>query len=267
VPGFDDLLISLSEWLFGAIYVPPFQKLPAVLVIGCFAGIACMAAIVRMTLGSFSDATAERRAAIVTGFALAAAPLLFFAVSRIASPIFMPRYMAPSAIGIALLAAVGLDLGQFAKGRRALVACCAVLLLPLAAAAIARPHSLDVARIERIRSGRPLVCDWLQDFMIVRLTTPQPAAIEYPMDWQAALHGPASATGAYRIMENYQREGYLAGNAMDEPMVLAQPLFLVLDDTDTNWFSLTIEHNPRFVWRTVAQIDGTHRILEVHQAQ
>jgi hypothetical protein len=139
-----------------------------------------------------------------------------------------------------------------------------ILLLPLAGATCARPEFINVARIDEVAAGRPLVCDSVRDFTVVWRYSKASGSVEYPMDWEAALQGPPASTGAYHLLWNYRRDGYLTRNILDDSAVLSQPSFLVLDNNkDTNWFQLEIADNPKFAWKVLAQVDSRRRIIEV----
>jgi hypothetical protein len=151
------------------------------------------------------------------------------------------------------------------RGVTGIILSVAVLLLPIAGAALAHPDSLDVARVDQIAAGRTVVSDWAPDFMIMLRYSANPARQQFPLDWPAALEGPPAAVGAYHLMANYRRDGYLTANLLDVDQVLAQKSFLVLDTTSTNWFQVAIAKNPRFAWKVLAQIDKTRRLIEVDQ--
>jgi hypothetical protein len=226
-------------------------------------GVFCVAGLIAAALYGVRDPSPSRRLAYFLGFALVLAPVAFFAISYLVTPIWVARYMVPSALGIALLAAGWASRNRFAQGAGGVVLGGLILLLPLAGAFCAHPESVNIARIDEVAAGRPLVCDWVRDFTVVWRYSSTPAKVEYPMDWEAALQGPPASTGAYHLLWNYRRDGYLTGNILDEPEVLGQPSFLVLDSKDTNWFQLEIAANPKFAWKVLAQIDPDRRIIEV----
>jgi hypothetical protein len=91
-----------------------------------------------------------------------------------------------------------------------------------------------------------------------------PNLTEYPLDEAAASTVPGVDTDV-RLLKNYRREGYLAENLPDLAQILGQKSFLVLDNAGAPWFPVAIEHNPRFNWKTLAQIDATRRLIEVDQ--
>ncbi|MGA8107983.1 MAG: glycosyltransferase family 39 protein [Acidobacteriaceae bacterium] len=262
VPAFADLAIGFSFWLFGGIYYPLFHAFPLGLFAGWLGAILCVAIL---TGGALLRLRTEpsHRPALLLGLALLLAPLAFFVISRVLSPIYVARYMIPSALGIVLLAVSSAQSPRIL--RRAALWSCVLLTFPVAAALLAKPVSLPVARIDQLAAGQPLVCDWLDDFLAMTHTTAAPLAPQYPLDWQAALDGPPAAVGAYHLMENYRQAGYLTSGLRDLPAVLDLPSFVVLDSTQTNWFHLEIENNPEFSWRVLAQVDKEHRVIAVQR--
>jgi hypothetical protein len=264
MPTFADLAIALSGWLFGGIYFPLFRNVPLGLAAGWGCATVCVVVLVAAAvLRLKSSPSAASRAAIFMAFALLLAPFVFFAVSHLASPIYVARYMIPSAIGVAILAVLWMEQRPVSRANSGVVLASVLLLLPLAAAVLARPDFLDVARVDRLAAGRPVVCPWLQDFMIMNRYNADPSPPLYPLDRTAALGGPAGAIGGFNLMQNYGREGYLMPQLRDASAILSQDSFLVLDDTATNWFSLEIAGNPRFASKLVARIDDHRRLMEV----
>lgn len=263
-PTAAHILIAFSCWFFSGIYHPLLGTAKADLA-GCVVGIICVAIPVIAALQSLRTATPPRRAVLLVGLALVAAPLAFTLVSYLISPIWVARYMLPMALGIAMLAAACFDSIPALRGNAGALFGCVLLLLPIAGALAAKPEYLDVTRVDQIAAGRPVVCDWARDFMVMVRYSSDPSALEYPLDWPAALQGPRVSVGAYNLLQNYRREGYLTPYLDDASVVLNQQSFLVLDSTETNWFQLRIANNPRYEWKEIAQIDATRRIYEVRQ--
>jgi hypothetical protein len=267
VPNLVDLLIGTTQWLFAGIYFPLLRHIPFGVVIGWTFAAFCVCALYAAALYALRTATAAVRLIYFLGIALMLAPAGLFIVSHVATPIWVARYMVPSALGVGMLAAGWADRNRFIAGPLGVILGLAVLFLPSADALLARPDSLNVARVDAITAGRPLVCDWVRDYTVMLRYSSYPAAIEFPLDWDAALQGPAPAPGAYHIMFNYRRDGYMQGHLLDESAVLAQPTFDVLDSTDTNWFQLVIANNPSFTWKVESQIDPNRRVIAVTKRQ
>lgn len=268
LPGVADLAIGLSFWLFGGIYYPLLHAFPLGLFVGWLCAVGCVALVVGPSILELRHAAANRQRVIVLGLALLTAPVVFFLISWTLSPIYVPRYMIPSALGIVLLAVCRAQEGSQQGKSTAKIGAgtWALLLLPIATALLAHPIRVDTARIDQLAGDGPVVCDWLDDFLVMSRYGARPATVEYPLDWQAALEGPPAATGAYRLMENYRQAGYLTSGLRDSSAILRQPRFVVLDNSRTNWFHLAIENNPRFAWRVLTQLDGERRVIEVTQS-
>lgn len=265
MPTVGDLATGLSFWLFAGIYFPIFRNVPAGLVFGWVVAICCVVFLVLEAVAALRTETPARRPLYLLALMLLAAPLAFFAVSHVAQPIYVARYMLPSILGVALLS-VGWARQSWIRTRwQRLTLATLVLCLPLAAALLAQPIHLDVDRIDALTGGQPVVCDWLRDFMVMMRYSSHPSALEYPLDWEAAVHGPAAGPGGYHLMENYRRVGYWKANLRDGSEVLGQKSFFVLDESDTNWFALEIQHNPRYRWKVVARIDKDHVLYAVRQ--
>jgi 4-amino-4-deoxy-L-arabinose transferase-like glycosyltransferase len=264
VPTAGDLAASLSFWLFTGLYWQ-LPHVPASLTVaGWVCGISCALGLVLASVRAFGTAAPAQRPVYLLGFALVSGPIVFFVISHIAAPIFLPRYLIPSAFGIALLAVAWAEHSKAGKGTTVAALSVAVLLLPIATALLARPARLDVTRVDHIAAGRPIVCDSLKDFLVMTRYSARPNLPEYPLD-EAAANTVPGADADFRLMANYRREGYLAGNLPDGSMVLSQASFLLLDNQDASWFRVEIENNPHYTWKSLARVDAARRILLVEQ--
>ncbi len=266
VPTLADLGSALSFWLFTALYWQISSHPPqAVILTGWFCAVTVVIVLGTTAIWNFSTATPEKRLLLLLGFSLVAAPLALYVISIAISPVFLPRYMMPSALGIAILAAAWADRTRAGKGITSLVVSGIVLLLPIAAALLAHPEGLNVNRVEAIAGGRPIVCDSLKDFLVMTRYSAHPTLAQYPLDWPTALASPAGATADVRLMQNYRREGYLAAQLADPSAILSRPSFLVLDSAEASWFDVALEKNPHFTWKTIAQVDALRRVVLVQR--
>ncbi len=264
MPGVADLLIGCSLWLFGGLYwqIVPHSAI-LVLLVCWLVAMLCIVLLVAAGIRRMRR-DAMRRPMVLIGLALVAAPPVFVVISHLVTPIFVPRYLVPSALGVALLAAVAVEGTRLARGRTGVVLSCAVLLLPIGAALLARPPRLDVTRVEWIAAGQTVVCDSEKDFVV--MTRYSPGSARYPMDLHALALGRGSSPDQ-RLMENYRREGFYPGDLPGLQQVLAEQQFLVLDNTESDWFQHEIENNPQFRWKTLAQVDSQRRLIAVKRAQ
>jgi hypothetical protein len=264
VPTLADLGSSLSFWLFTGLY---WQLRPhpvvALLMAGWFCAVAVVIVLVITAVWSFSDRP-EQRLLCLVGFFLLAAPVVMYAISVAMTPVFLPRYMMPSALGIAILAGAWANRTSAGKGTRSLILGSAVLLLPIAAALLAHPQGLSAKRVDALAAGRTVVCDNLKDFLVLTRYTAWPGTPRYPLDAEAASKTPG-VDADVRLMENYRREGYFGGKLPELQELLHQPSFLVLDNSDADWFRVRIENNSHFSWKTLAQVDSSRRLIEVQQ--
>jgi hypothetical protein len=259
VPTFADWLSSWSLWLFTGLYWQ-IPHLPSfVLLAGWLLGVACLAGFV---LAGVRGLQAEQPVGVfLVGLVLILGPLVFFVVSHVATPIFLPRYLLPSALGVSLLAVAAADRTRFGKGIGVALSA-VVLALPMATALVAHPTALNVARVDELAGGRTVVCDSLKDFLVMTRYTAHAETPRYPLDADAVRDVPGADTDV-RLMENYRREGYFAGHLPEAQEILGQPDFLVLENGDAPWFRMRIENDPHFTWTMVAQVDGSRRLLEV----
>jgi hypothetical protein len=266
VPTLADLGSALSFWLFTGLYWQISTHPPlALLLAGWFCGIAVAIILVISALWNFSTASPAKRLLYVLGISLVAAPVVLYGVSVIVTPVLLPRYLLPAALGIAILAAAWADRTRAGKGMTRFVLSGAVLCLPIAAALLAHPQGINVTRVDAIAAGRPVVCDSLKDFLVMTRYSAHPTRPEFPLDWPAALASPPGTTADVRLMQNYRREGYLATQLLDPSTILNQPSFLVLNNSQSSWFHVAIENNPHFTWRTLAQVDALRRVVLVQR--
>lgn len=266
VPTLADLGSSLSFWLFTGLYWQIAPHPPIVLLLfGWLCGITIVIILAFTAVWSFPTATPQKKLLSLVGFSLAAAPVFLYLVSITITPVFLPRYLLPEALGIAILAAIWAERTDAGKGKKGLVLSGLVLLLPIGAAVLAHPEGLNVSRIDIAASGRPIVCDSLKDFLVMTRYSTHPSAPEFPLDWQAALLSPPGTTADVRLMQNYRREGYLPAQLLDPSAILSQPSFLVLNNDQADWFRVAIEHNPQFTWKTIASVDAHRRVVLVER--
>ena len=266
VPTLADLGSSLSFWLFTGLYWQVSAHPPvALLLAGWFCAIAVVILLSFTAVWNFFTETPQQRLLSLVGFAFVASPLAMYLVSVTITPVFLPRYLMPAAFGIAILAAAWAERTQAGKGIRGLVLSGLVLLLPVAAALLAHPEGLNVSRVDSIAGGRPIVCDSLKDFLVMTRYSAHPSAPEFPLDWHAALASPPGTTADVLLMRNYRREGYLSTQLLDPSAIFSQPSFLVLNNDQADWFRVAIEHNPQFVWRTIAPVDAQRRVVLVER--
>ncbi len=263
MPTVADLISSLSLWLFTGLYWQ-IPHLPAVVLLaGWVCAIALMAMLILIVLRGLPSASPGQQATVFAGLALIAGPILFFVVSHGSTPIFVPRYLLPSALGVCLLAVCTVE--RLTLGKGTVLGLSAFLLaLPIATALLAHPQALDVARVDRLAAGRMVVCDSLKDFLVMTRYTNRPETPRYPLDAEAASTVPGADTDV-RLMQNYRREGYFADHLPKPEELAREHSFLVLDNGDASWFRTRIESAPEYTWKLLAQVDNARRLIEVRK--
>ena len=263
IPTLVDLGSSLSLWLFTGLYWQMRPHSPQALIVGgWFCALTVVMALAITAARNIFTASREQRMLAMLGLSLAAAPVVLYLVSITITPVLLPRYLLPSTLGVAILAAVWANPARAGKGIAGFVLSGAVLLLPIATALLAHPEILNVHRVDSIAAGRPTVCDSLKDFLVMTRYTRSPGTPRYPLDADAA-HNVPGVDADVRLMDNYEREGYFGGQLADRPDLPGQRPFLVLDNSGYPWFRIRIENNPHFTWKVLAEIDSSRRLIEV----
>lgn len=261
MPGVGDLLVGCSLWLFGGLYWEIIPHAATWALLACwFIAVLCVGLLVAAGIRRMRR-DPMRRPMVLMALALIAAPPVFVAISHMVAPIFVPRYLVPSALGVALLAAVAVEGTRLGRDRPALLLSLTVLLLPIAAALLARPPRLDIGAVRRIANRQPVVCDSQKDFVVMSRYSPGSAL--FPMDLQALSRGAGGPD--QRLMANYRREGFFSGDLPDQRQLLDERQFLLLDNSESGWFASEIANHPQFHWRTLAQIDPQRRLIAVQR--
>jgi hypothetical protein len=260
-PTFGDLVSFLSFWLFTGLYWQ-WPHLPnAVILAGWLCAVIVMGLLILSALLYWPGSSDREKSLTLVAFALLAAPIVFYLVSIAITPIFLPRYMIPSALGVSLLAALWVERRSLGKGSALLLAT-AMLALPVATALLAHPQQLDIARVDALAAGRPVICESQKDFLVMTRYSADAAPPEYPVHWSAALAAAPATSADLRLIENYRREGYFPGQLPYAADVLSRQSFLILT-SDPSWLRSVLANNPHFRWTTVAVIDPTRRLVLV----
>jgi Dolichyl-phosphate-mannose-protein mannosyltransferase len=209
---------------------------------------------------------AQRDALLTVAFALLSVPILLAVLSRLVSPVFLPRYVLPGGIGMAIILAdfadtAGADLTHFrSKPYRLLwpILVGILLICPISSAIVApTPYAissyLDVERIDReIAPDAVVVAGWQEDFVRLMRLSDHPERYYFLLDWPTALEGPRAFVLDYHLMQAYRQAGYFSQNIRDRDTFLCtHPDFFELDTENHSWFDLTVRKMPEFEWRTV----------------
>jgi hypothetical protein len=272
----------------------------AELVIYLSLAVVLLLALRRVARSGFRMVSERSGALLLVAYSLLAAPMVLFVLSHLITPVFVPRYLLPSGIGLAIvLAALAEELASHAQayGRRVLrpagVAVVFFLMIsPILTVLALGPASeyrgyLDVARLEQlVPADGIVVAGWEEDFVkLMRLTT-HPERYYFMLDWPAALAGPRSFVLEYHLMQAYRNSGYYSNNIQESQAFLCSHTdFWVLDAPNTralkmgsrgdtlemekpNWFDLNIKTRPQFQWKIIASFDATEvtrNLIAVHE--
>lgn len=202
---------------------------------------------------------------LLAAVALLTVPLLLYVLSHWVTPVFVPRYTLPSAIGMSIVMAEFAD--NFERARKIWMPVVALLLItPVGSALLVRaPQAnaqyIHVAQIDSLAPpGTPLVIGWLNDFSVMMRFSSHPQDRYYLLDWPTALLGEKTMVLDYHLMSAYRRAGYYPGNIQGQNAFLCSHTdFLVLDPhfvknhgLDPGWFDLVIRPAPQFDWKIIA---------------
>ena len=225
---------------------------------------------------------------LLVSFALLAMPILLYLLSHLVTPVFLPRYLLPSGIGMAIILtvfadAIGSDRRPPLRWARWLWTSTAVLLVisPVGSALVLRPPLansmyLDVQRLDALLPrGIPLVAGWQNDFETLMRFSRYPENRFYLLDWPTALVGPRELVLDYHLMWAYRDAGYYAQSIQDrDAFFCSHRDFFVLDSRflahaqDPSWFDLAIGKTPQFEWKVVDSSFGPgfqRKLISVHR--
>jgi hypothetical protein len=270
-------LSSLQAHANGLVFQTVRRALASVLLLPIIT-VVCLSLLRPRGAGRALPRTGET-ALLIVGSNLLAAPILLFVLSYALTPVFAPRYMLPSIIGMTIVLAAFFDWlkrqlsPSFFPALRwaALLPLTFLVSCPIASAllrgtASANWRFLDTQRVDQMAtSGVPVVIGWQQDFSKLMRYSQNPALPYYfLLDWPAALAGPRPYVLDYHLMRAYRDAGYYSQNIEDSNAFLcAHNQFLVLDshsldprEAGTTWFDYSVRHNPRFSWRVLGSLDG-----------
>jgi hypothetical protein len=223
---------------------------------------------------------------LLVSFALLAAPIILYLLSHLVTPVFLPRYILPSAIGEAIAMAafadkVGADAGKrlrwFWIGLSALL-----VVSPVGSALVLRPPQVDARYldVQRLDSIVPrdvsLVAGWQNDFEVMMRFSRYPQQRVYLLDWPTALIGPKELVLVYHLMQAYRGAGWYGQSIQDrDAFFCSHDNFWVLDphfygarSGEPSWFDLTVGQMPQFEWKiveTVKDTDYERNLIAVHR--
>jgi hypothetical protein len=233
-----------------------------------------------------------RNALRLAGYLLLSAPLILFVVSYLIAPVFVPRYLLPSGIGLAIVLADfadarGSDSPTSSRLAWAVVATF-LAILPMLSSLVMPPllssrQFLDVQRLDHtVPANVPVITDWADDFAKLMLYPHSPQSHYYfLLDWPAALAGPKPDVTSYHLLSSDREVGYYPGSIEDSDAFLCSHTdFLVLDahligqDADgPTWFDQRVREVPAFAWRILDSFNAPYfpevkrELISVHRTE
>ena len=227
------------------------------------------------------------RPLVILGLAWMLLPLIAFLIFQLAPrPVFMERYMLPSAVGFAVVLAVGADtllegarlpavrsLRTSGQGIMALCWVALFALLPLAplqqARTTAYPDSIVPTVSKLAPPGIPVVMAWQWEFLQANFYARQePPRYFYVLDREMAM-SPDSAIDEplfFNERTAWKNAGYWADRTLESNAFLCRyERFAVLDAPRRLWFTRRVLHNPAFEVESIMPVDGRYFAV-VHRA-
>jgi Dolichyl-phosphate-mannose-protein mannosyltransferase len=223
--------------------------------------------------------SSPRGALLLVAYFLVAMPVVLFVLSHLIVPVFVPRYLLPCGVGVAII------LSDFADARGAdnqpssrwvwgsilllLVISPVATVLALPPLEVSRQY-LDVQRLDSAAAAdRPVVAGWQEDFSKLMRFSHHPTRYFFLLDWPVAVAGPRGFVLDYHLMKAYRDNGYYAENIQDSQVFLcSHPDFLVLDVEGHSWFDMTIRKMPQFEWKIVDAFEtpeAKRSLIAVHK--
>jgi hypothetical protein len=227
---------------------------------------------------------------VLVSFALLTTPIVLYLLSHLVTPVFLPRYVLPGGIGMAIILtafadSIGSDRRPSLRRTRLAWASIAVLLVisPVGSALVLRPPQingtyLDVQRLDDlVPKGVPLVAGWQNDFETLMRFSRHREDRFYLLDWPTALSGasPRELVLDYHLMWAYREAGYYGQSIQDrDAFFCSHRDFFVLDSRflshaqDLSWFDLTVGKMPQFEWKVVDSTfapEALRKLIFVHR--
>ena len=229
-----------------------------------------------------AESSPGRDSMLVLAYALFSVPLVAFIVSRTVTPLFLPRYFIPAAIGWAIVIAhlaAPAERPAGAVARRAIVvgwalAFAILVLKPVAAAiAVRRSERPGLAVEQVVPPDVPVVVDGAIDFLPFAHYSPHPGGYYYILDWPTALDPRAEleATVDYKVMDAWRRNGLLSARIVQgETFLRDHDRFVVIDDKPYGWYEHAVRDDPAYTSRVISDripiFGGTARAILVQRA-
>ena len=231
-----------------------------------------------------TDPVQLRRALMVAAAMLLCAPPAAAIFSLLVKPVFVPKYVLPSMLGMAILLTWIVESGSRfpLAGRRASMMeagwaglIIAMLLMPLFSAtreSSNQPpqYGIRISDVEElIPPGLPVAVESYCQFLPFRQNTKRPGHPYYYVgDHEAAgvEQADRSAMLGFNGSRVWKGLGYLSdSDAPEWPDFLAtHPKFAVLHSPGHFWFDWRIRNNPEYTWRSAGSV-GSHEVFYVER--
>ena len=235
----------------------------------------------RGVTGDPNEREFKKIALMMVAISILTTPLILLILSHLITPVYVPRYALPSALGLALILtafadALGLD--RIHKLQSVAGVTWAVLLpvlvsMPVISALIldsgkANPEYLDVSQLDAaVPANVPVVVGWQHDFFkVMRYSKRNDRPYFFLLDWPTALKGNVEFVADFHLMSSYRQVGYYSGNIRDQTDFLCTyPYFLVLDNPEMSWWDVAGKELPGLRREVIATIDDGRNLFSVRR--
>lgn len=205
--------------------------------------------------------------------------VLLFALSHLLTPLYVRRYIVPSAMGLAIVFVafadtVGIERIRkiYSTGGVAWVGTVILLMaMPVISAAMVsypeiNTEYLDVPRLDALIPPNVLVVvQWQHDFFkAMRYSRRTDRPYLYLLAWPPVVNG--QQVTDFHLMRNYRQVGYYSSSIKDQiDFICTHPYFLVLDHDRSDWFASAKKDFPGLKSDPVAAIDESRELFAVRR--
>ena len=222
----------------------------------------------------------ERISLMMVTLSILTVPLILVMLSHLVTPVYVPRYALPSAVGMAFILAgfadaLGLDRIRKLPSVAGLAWAIVLVILvsmPVISALIldsssASPEYLDVAQLDAtVPANVPVVVGWQHDFFKAMRYSKRRDPYVFLLDWTTALKGDAEFVPDFHLMSSYRQAGYYSDNIRDQTDFLCRhSYFLVLDNPDMSWLDVVGKEVPGLQREVIATIDDDRTLFSVRR--
>jgi hypothetical protein len=213
-------------------------------------------------------------------FTLLAVAPVFFISSFLLKPIFLDRYLIPTAIGLVLLIAELFARSGLLSGRYKFVpqnskVFVGVTLIPivllLGVSHLKQERNPALEEALRLDKSIPVVCDSARDFEEM-LTTQSGSGSNfvYILDWPTVLDpkSPRSEVTDYHLMEKWKTLGYHSGSIFQSDDFLRQtPAFYLFSAQGEQWMADKVQDRKDFSRRQIGTLYGHKHLITIWEVR